>query len=274
MTEISSLYNTDKHYQTDFHLHDEFMLIIPEKGLMNVTEGDSGISGSAMRNQFAMVKSLRPHATETTTQTQSHHTLYGSPDYMTYALQLGQAKQNSLECLPDFGIWSLTPFMRYQLISHRELGLQKPSLLRQMQQEKTIQLILLEAVNIAAASPSLIAGYIAHERGDMLAKRVAQYLIDHLEEPLKQDDLAHVFQLSKRHISRVFRSHFGETLHDFLIRQRMIRAAELLRNTSLSVLEVAGRLGFDSASHFSLLFRRYHQETPLRWRQVQRTRMI
>jgi len=245
------------------------MLIIPERGVINITERDSGVSGTAIRNQFAMVKAQRPHATHNTSQMQSHHTLYASPDYLAAALQ--QAKGNILNIndLPDLGIWALTPLMRHLLAANQEMRMQQEEGLREQQQEHLTRLILLESIHILSSSASLIANQAAVEPNQILVKRITQYVIDHCEEGLSQQAIAEAFQLSARHLSRLFRQYAGETLHDCLQRQRMRRATELLSSTGLSILEIAGRLGFDSASHFAQVFRRYYHQTPLRWRQAQ-----
>ena len=63
-----------------------------------------------------------------------------------------------------------------------------------------------------------------------------------------------------------FRRRYGLPVHTWLRQRRMERAAELLRNSSLSVLGVAQSVGYGSASQFTAAFRRQYGVTPARFR--------
>ncbi len=68
------------------------------------------------------------------------------------------------------------------------------------------------------------------------------------------------------HLARAFRAHFGLTLGAYDRRQRLVRAGRLLRETDLSLAQVALRLGFSDQSHMTRAFRRLLGTTPARWR--------
>ena len=48
----------------------------------------------------------------------------------------------------------------------------------------------------------------------------------------------------------------------------MERAAELLRSTDLSILEIAGRVGYDSQSKFTAAFKSAYQVLPKEYRKA------
>jgi transcriptional regulator GlxA family with amidase domain len=75
------------------------------------------------------------------------------------------------------------------------------------------------------------------------------------DTPLSPRQLAAMAGMSLRQLERLFRSHLGITPRTHDRRVRLDRARLLLRQTNLSVLEVAVACGFASASHFS---RAYH----------------
>lgn len=52
-----------------------------------------------------------------------------------------------------------------------------------------------------------------------------------------------------------FRQYTGETVVSYLTRTKMDSARRLLSSTDLTVLDIAGRLGYGSVSHFNKLFR-------------------
>lgn len=84
----------------------------------------------------------------------------------------------------------------------------------------------------------------------------------HIEEPLQREELAEAAGVSLRQLERQFRKHLGSTLGEYYLQLRLERARHLLRQTTLSVLEVALACGFQSASHFARAYRARHGRPP------------
>ncbi|MGQ9366501.1 GlxA family transcriptional regulator [Azospirillum sp. ST 5-10] len=76
-----------------------------------------------------------------------------------------------------------------------------------------------------------------------------------IETPLTSARIAAVAGLSQRHLERLFARHLGTTLADHYLGLRLDHARALLRQTTLSLAEVAVACGFASASHFSRRFK-------------------
>lgn len=76
-----------------------------------------------------------------------------------------------------------------------------------------------------------------------------------IEAPLKLPELARMVGVSTRQLERLFRRHLGCTPAQHYIRTRLERARGLLRQTTLSVMEVGLACGFTSASHFARAYR-------------------
>lgn len=76
-----------------------------------------------------------------------------------------------------------------------------------------------------------------------------------LDAPADRPGLAAWAGLSERQLDRLFASHLGTSAQRFHLGLRLDRARDLLRQTSLSVLDVAVVTGFQSASHFSRAYR-------------------
>jgi AraC family transcriptional regulator len=68
------------------------------------------------------------------------------------------------------------------------------------------------------------------------------------------------------HLSRTFRIHFGQTPGDYLRRLRVEAAANLLRQPSLSISEIALRTGFSDQSNLSRSFAREYNISPAAYR--------
>jgi transcriptional regulator GlxA family with amidase domain len=87
-----------------------------------------------------------------------------------------------------------------------------------------------------------------------------------ITDPLSLPHLAQIARLSPRQLNRVFRQHLGQTTHAYYRRLRLDKARNLLRNSALSLTEVALATGFASSSHFSRAYRAEFGQPPSRYR--------
>lgn len=97
---------------------------------------------------------------------------------------------------------------------------------------------------------------------------IRRYMEEHLDEPLTILFLSRRACLSTTTFKEGFRRLYGLPVHTWLRQRRMERAAELLRDSSLSVLGVAQSVGYGSASQFSAAFRRQYGMTPAMYRKM------
>ena len=74
--------------------------------------------------------------------------------------------------------------------------------------------------------------------------------------------LTSLFPYDYSHLSRVFSHHEGDTIEQYLIRLRIEKAKELLAYKDINVSEVAYRLGYASAAHFSRQFKKMAGVSP------------
>jgi AraC-like DNA-binding protein len=74
-------------------------------------------------------------------------------------------------------------------------------------------------------------------------------------------------RVSARRLNFLFKRHFGAPYRVFLQRTRLQAAAKLLSESSLSVKEVAGAVGYTAVSNFDRDFRHHYDMTPgsYRW---------
>jgi AraC-like DNA-binding protein len=95
---------------------------------------------------------------------------------------------------------------------------------------------------------------------------VAGYVDAHLEWPLTVADMARVGNVSASRLHALFREHLMTTPQKYLTQRRLHRASELLAHTSLSVMEVALRVGYSDQAAFTRAFRRHTGKAPLSYR--------
>jgi AraC family transcriptional regulator len=97
-------------------------------------------------------------------------------------------------------------------------------------------------------------------------RRVTDYVQQHLAEDPTLGTLAHLVGLSPKYFSRVFRRSAGIGPNQWLMKQRVARARELLGDRTLSIAEIALACGFADQSHLTVTFRRVTGTTPGRFR--------
>lgn len=102
--------------------------------------------------------------------------------------------------------------------------------------------------------------------------RVIEAMERNIESPLDVAALVVIAGVSDRQLERLFRTHLNATPIGYYNRIRLERARELLRQTTLSVLDVALSTGFTSASCLARAYRAQFGLSPRRDRQGGATR--
>lgn len=97
-------------------------------------------------------------------------------------------------------------------------------------------------------------------------KRVLQYVEDNLAAKVTLHHLATVAGLSRMHFAAQFRAAVGLRPHEYLLKRRIERAQELLRQADVSLVDVAFTVGFQTQAHFTTVFKRFAGDTPYQWR--------
>jgi transcriptional regulator GlxA family with amidase domain len=88
----------------------------------------------------------------------------------------------------------------------------------------------------------------------------------HPEHEWTVDELAQAVGLARSTLAQRFREIMGESPMRYLAGWRMQVAQHLLRQTSLSMIEVAEQTGYESEAAFSRAFKRYCGQPPAMWR--------
>jgi AraC family transcriptional regulator len=102
-------------------------------------------------------------------------------------------------------------------------------------------------------------------------KRVLAFIDTHLDENISLAALAQNAKLSVFYFATQFKRSTGLSPHRYILQRRVLRASELLRNTSLSVLDVSLDLGFQHQNNFARAFRRMTGMTPTRFRHTEQS---
>ena len=76
------------------------------------------------------------------------------------------------------------------------------------------------------------------------------------------DELSEKFFYSKTHICRLFLQNTGKSFNQTLIDMKLSRACYFLKNTDMTVDEIAHKVGYGSVEHFQRLFKKKNGKTP------------
>lgn len=74
--------------------------------------------------------------------------------------------------------------------------------------------------------------------------------------------IAELFNMTSVTLNRLYRKNFGTTIHKFVVRCRMLKARNLLKNSELSIGKIALAVGYKNIFHFSKVFKNYYGYPP------------
>ena len=99
-------------------------------------------------------------------------------------------------------------------------------------------------------------------------QRVFAYIRENLAREVSVAQLAKTVGMSQYYFSKLFKTSTGTTPHQYVMRQRVERAQELLRDGGTALANVATQVGFETQSHFTSVFRHIVGVTPKRYREM------
>jgi len=111
-----------------------------------------------------------------------------------------------------------------------------------------------------------IPGVAPHHQEQL--SRVLEYIHSNLERTLTLKELAKTVNMSVPAFGAAFRQWTGSTVSDYIGSLRIRKARQLLEERTLSVGEIALRLGFYDSCHFSRTFRRKTGISPREYRRL------
>lgn len=120
----------------------------------------------------------------------------------------------------------------------------------------------------AEACAAMLSQEESREERSLLLEEVTAYIREHYAENLGLEQFARQLGMSMGHFSRIFKEYTSEKFVDYVARVRLAKAKELLKETGLTMEEIAGRVGFISATSFITTFKKYEGITPGKFRSL------
>lgn len=90
-----------------------------------------------------------------------------------------------------------------------------------------------------------------------VAIEVTNYIRRHISEPITAEKIAESLFVSRSYLSRKFKAETGESLTDYILKEKTEEAKRFLRFSDKPLTVIGAYPGFSSPSHFSRVFKTY-----------------
>jgi two-component system, response regulator YesN len=129
---------------------------------------------------------------------------------------------------------------------------------------------LLKPINRVELSETLTKLFKDEEEENIEAskqlKKILQYINDHLSHEITLKHIADHVSLNPQYVGQLFKTELNQTFTEYITEERLKRAKQLLKGTSLKVYEVAQLSGYKSPKHFMTIFKQEVGTTPVQFR--------
>ncbi len=101
---------------------------------------------------------------------------------------------------------------------------------------------------------------------EKINSKFSEYIKKHSGERITLSSVAKEFLYNPSYFSRMFKNYFGMTFSEYVGRERIEKAGKMLRESDMSVSEIAAEAGFSNMNMFYKKFREYKGCLPAEYR--------
>ncbi|MBO7297474.1 MAG: AraC family transcriptional regulator [Clostridia bacterium] len=149
--------------------------------------------------------------------------------------------------------------------------LDKPTLGGQQLIKNYLEILLVNLMRNETEKENPEVVFLPHEKlGEQVAKQVVTFLKEHIHERLEIADICLALNYNKSYIFEQFKKATGRSVMAYFIRLKTERAKRFLRETEMSVTQIADALAFDTPNYFSKTFKKITGYTPLQYKKIHR----
>lgn len=106
------------------------------------------------------------------------------------------------------------------------------------------------------------------EKERLLIRKVKELVNDCLDQDISLQFLAERVYLHPKYLSDMFKRETGQNLSDYVTERRMLKARQLLKETTLKVPDISLMCGFANHKYFRALFKQHTGYTPTDFRET------
>lgn len=102
---------------------------------------------------------------------------------------------------------------------------------------------------------------------DFYMKEALSFIEQNYQNDISIEDIASFCGLNRNYFGKIFRNTMGKTPQEFLLSYRMAKAAQLLKETTLSIAAISSMVSYQNPLHFSRAFKNIYGCSPRQYRQ-------
>ncbi len=128
-----------------------------------------------------------------------------------------------------------------------------------------ISLLFMRVLSLLSAevlTQARISHFRQNETYPIPLQKALLYVQKRYKQKISSEEMARAANVSVQHLIRLFRKYLNTTPIGYVNRTRVLHAIDLLRNTDLTVKEIAYESGFEDPNYFSRLFKREEKMSP------------
>lgn len=138
--------------------------------------------------------------------------------------------------------------------------------LEELDSRENVFLLLKEACSQFARNVGERKELLSENQAHLLVERCENMIFARLHEKITVKELAGVLSVNPDYLSRLFREQRGITIVEYIQREKVRLARNLLVYSEYSLDQIAYYLGFSSQSHFGKVFKRITHMSPGNYR--------
>lgn len=124
-----------------------------------------------------------------------------------------------------------------------------------------------EIYQLAATMFAKLVYQMDKEKPSYQMERILNYIARNIFKKITVADVAEYAGLAPNYLSHMFSRKMGIGLHQYIQREKISIACNLLRNTDRSVSDIAAYMGFQTQSNFASIFRKWQGMSPTQYRE-------
>jgi AraC-like DNA-binding protein len=143
----------------------------------------------------------------------------------------------------------------------------KPALGGQQMIKNYLELLLMSLMRSETEKENPEAVFLPREEfGERVAEQVILFLKSNLDKKLEIADVCAGVHYNKSYVCKQFKQATQQTVMAYFTQLKIERAKRYLRETDMSVTQIAEKLAFDTPNYFSKTFKKLTSFTPLQYK--------
>lgn len=148
--------------------------------------------------------------------------------------------------------------------------LPKPALGGMQTIKNLLEILLIKMMRESDVEDGSPAFILKADFDECITNQVIQYLCENIHSRVTIEEICKTLNYTKSYLFRQFKSATGQSIMAYFTSLKIKEAKRLLRDTEMTVTQIASVLAFDNSNYFSKTFKRVSSYSPLQYRKMHR----